>query len=243
MVASDRKLSFFQAVVNVSNLSIGIGVLAKPYAFALTGWLAIIPLFAACGVCAYLALLIGSVVSRNFEKLSKKSTMVIRDSPAIPPTFPNHPTSRQLDLNIQQQPKEAPEEEPEAGGEVETTTILPLKKTTQEHSKLSSESHTTYNTFKVFNPHSSRKKKKKKQNVQSAYPAVAQFALGKCGEYAVTASFLLSGELECSFLIFFAPYVAMYGPWNVPAFFLFRLISVQWFFVLSVFRLGIRLSL
>ncbi len=65
MPQKDKKLTFFQAVVNISNLSIGIGVLAKPYAFALTGWFAIIPLFAACGTLAYLAILLGKVASEN----------------------------------------------------------------------------------------------------------------------------------------------------------------------------------
>lgn len=69
------KLTRKQAVLNIFNCSVGVGLLAKPYAFAVGGWIAIPALCAACGLCVYTALLIGAITEKYVEYRADRHMM------------------------------------------------------------------------------------------------------------------------------------------------------------------------
>ena len=57
--SKDNRVTPRQAIVNICNNSVGIGILAKPFAFAMSGWSAIGAMILASITIIYVAVLLG----------------------------------------------------------------------------------------------------------------------------------------------------------------------------------------
>ena len=85
MVQSSDGLSIRGAIVNLCNTCIGIGILAKPFALAISGWIGIIALFLAAALVTYAGVCLAFasktlLISSNIKKSIMAHKPIINES-------------------------------------------------------------------------------------------------------------------------------------------------------------------